>query len=154
MATSPEQEPAAPPILRALIDTNVILDLLLRREPWVTDAQPLVDAQDVGRVTVYLPTSALTDIFYISRRLVGIDHAFEAVDRCLEDFVIVPVDRALAEAARRLPGNDFEDNVQIACAQAAGLDLIITRDTRDVAGFRHSPIPAIKPAAIVGYLAP
>jgi len=48
-------------------------------------------------------------------------------------------------------GHDFEDNIQIACAQAAGLDLIVTRD---VAGFRHSPIPSIEPPAIVGYLMP
>jgi hypothetical protein len=50
-----------------------------------------------------------------------------------------------------LPGPDVEDNVQIACAQLAGLDLIVTRDT---AGFRHAPVPAIEPTAVVAYLAP
>jgi predicted nucleic acid-binding protein len=149
MDASEGQEARVPPALRVLLDTNVVLDLLLRREPWVTEARPLVDAQDAGRVTAYLPTSAITDVFYISRRLVGIEQAFVIVDRCLEDFELLAVDRALAETARRLPGSDFEDNVQIACAQAAMLDLIITRN---VAAFRHSPIPAIEPAAIMGYL--
>jgi predicted nucleic acid-binding protein len=151
MAASEEHGSPTPPALRVLLDTNVVLDLLLRREPWVTEAQPLVEAQDAGRVIAYLPTSAVTDVFYISRRLVGIERAFEVVDRCLEDFELVPVDQAILEAARQLPGNDFEDNVQIACSQAVGLDLIVTRN---VADFRLSPIPAIEPATIVGHLAP
>lgn len=97
----------------------------------------------------YLPTSTLTDIFYISRRLVGIDRAFDTLDRCLADFELLAVDRTIIEAARLLPGNDFEDNVQIACATVALLDLIITRDAT---GFAHSPIPAIEPVALVPHL--
>lgn len=131
------------PPLRVLLDTSVVLDLMLRREPWLTAAQPLLDAQAGGRVVGFVPASALTDVFYISRRLVGLDRAFEAVDRCLEDFNIVPVDRAMLEVARRLPGRDFEDNVQIACATREGLDLIVTRDP---AGFRDAPMPAVEPA--------
>lgn len=139
--TQLEVSPRGP--LRVLVDTSVVLDLMLRREPWLTAAQPLLDAQAEGRVVGFVPASALTDIFYISRRLVGLDRAFEAVDRCLEDFTILPVDRAVLEAARRLPGSDFEDNVQIACAQHAGLDLIVTRDP---AGFHDAPMPAVEPA--------
>lgn len=131
------------------MDTNVILVLMLRREPWLTQAQDLINARDAGRVVGYLPSSALTDIFYISRRLVGIERAFDVVDNCLEDFELLAVDRPLIESARRLPGSDFEDNVQIACAVAAGLDLIVTRNRAD---FMHSPVPAIEPLAISQHL--
>jgi hypothetical protein len=89
------------------------------------------------------------DIFYISRRAVGIERALAALDRCLEDFELVTVDRALIEAACRLTGNDFEDKVHIACAQVARLDLIVARH---VAGLAHSTIPTIEPAAVIGYL--
>ncbi len=140
---------ANPRALRVLVDTSVVLDLLLRREPWVTQSQLLIEASASGRVIGHLPTSALTDVFYIGRRLVGIERAFEAVDRCLADFQLLPVDRSIVESARLLPGNDFEDNVQIACAAAAQLDLIVTRDA---AGFTHSPIPAVEPATIVSHL--
>lgn len=126
-----------------------MLDLLLRREPWVTEAQPLIEASASGHVIGYLPTTALTDIFYIGRRLVGIERAFAAVDRCIADFELIAIDRPIIQMARGLPGNDFEDNVQIACAQAAGLDLIITRDA---AGFAHSPVPVVIPAQISNYL--
>lgn len=52
----------------------------------------------------------------------------------------------ILENAGRLPGSDFEDNVCIAGAIAAKLDLIVTRDT---AGFAGSPVPAVTPAELI-----
>ncbi len=137
--------------LNVLIDTNVALDLLLRREPWLTQARPMWDARDAGNLFAYLPASVLTEVFYICRRQVGADQAKRAVEACLHGFTILAVDRALMESALTLLGNDFEDNVQIVCAQSATLDLIVTRNTSD---FGHSPIPAVKPLDIVRYLTP
>lgn len=62
-------ESFARPGLRALLDTNVILDVLLRREPCFGEAQPLIDARDKGHLVRYVPESAVTDVFYSSRRL-------------------------------------------------------------------------------------
>lgn len=123
--------------LRVLVDTNVVLDWLVDRKPWSDTAQPLWDARDAGLVIAYLPASVVTDIFYIVRRQANITVAFAAVDA------------VLLLQARALPGNDFEDNVQIACAVNAGLDLIVTRNLAD---FRTSPIPAIEPSQIASYL--
>lgn len=136
--------------LRVLVDTNVVLDQLLQREPWHTVAQPFWQARDAGRLVAYLPASVVTDIFYIGRRHAGLVPARQAVERCLREFGLLPIYRAVLEAALGLPGSDVEDNVQIACAQLAGMDLVVTRDT---AGFRHAPMPAVEPAAIASYLA-
>lgn len=133
---------SAQPPLRVLIDTNVALDFLLRREPWISEAVGLLNAHAQGAVIGYMPAPTLTDIFYISRRIGGPEKAFEAIDLCLNAFELISVDRAVIDAARSLPGADFEDNVQIACALAAQLDFIITRDA---VGFTHSSIPAILP---------
>lgn len=145
-------ERSSPPRrLRVLVDTNVVLDQLLRREPWFSQAQPFWQARDTGQLVAYLPASVLTDIYYIGRKEVGHEQARAAVARCLREFGVVPVYRAVLDAAMALPGPDFEDNVQIACAQLARLDLIVTRNTRD---FRHSPIAAVEPEAVTGYLTP
>jgi hypothetical protein len=56
-----------------------------------------------------------------------------------------PVDRAVIETARRLSGPDFADHVEMACALAQRLDLIIPRKSAD---FHHAPIAAIAPADI------
>lgn len=129
--------------LRILIDTNVVLDQLLQREPWHSQAQEVWQARDIRRIVAYVPASVLTDIFYLARRQVGIGGAHAAVARCLSQFGLIEVNRALLKEALAMPGADFEDNVQIACAQRARLDLIVTRD---LAGFRDSPIPAVEPS--------
>ncbi len=149
MAESNSSPPTPP--LQVLVDTNVALDQLLPRDPWHTLAQPFWQARDAGQLVASLSTTTVTDIYYIARRQVGNDTARRVIERCLREFGLIVVNRAILEHALAMLGDDFEDNVQIACAQAAGLDLIVTRD---VAGFRHSPIPVIEPAAIVGYLAP
>lgn len=136
--------------MRALIDTNVVLDWLLDRTPWSEEATPLWDARDAGQLIAYLPASVLTDIFYIVRRQAGIPAAFSAIDRVFAAFGLLAVDAPLLAQARALPGNDFEDNVQIACALATQLDLIVTRDPQD---FRHSPLPVVAPPDIAAHLA-
>jgi predicted nucleic acid-binding protein len=134
-----------PVLLRVLVDTNVVLDWLLDRKPWSDMAQPLWDARDAGLVVAYMPASVLTDIFYIVRRQAGIPGAFAAVDRVFAAFGLFAVDGSLLQQARALPGNDFEDNVQIACAINAQLDLIATRNPGD---FLSSPVSVIAPEQI------
>lgn len=140
---------ADPQPLRVLIDTNVALDWLLVRKPWSDDAKPLWDARNAGRLIAYMPASAVTDVFYIGRRLTSVAQAFADIDRILSAFAIIGVNDQTLRAARALTGNDFEDNVQITCARALRLDLIVTRNTSD---FSHSPVPAIEPSAIIQYL--
>jgi len=135
--------------VRVLIDTNVALDWLLDRKPWSNEAKPLWDARGAGRVVCYLPASVLTDIFYIVRRHADVPTAFSALDRTFAAFGLFVVDAPLLLQARTLPGNDFEDNVQIACAANASLDLIITRNLTD---FQHSPVTVIEPPQIVAFI--
>jgi predicted nucleic acid-binding protein len=135
--------------LRVLADTNILLDLVLAREPWASEAKALWDSRDQGRVLIQVAASVLTDIFYSCRKQVGSDRVRLAVEECLRRCILVPVDRTILEAALALPGSDFEDNVQIACAQAAQLDLIITRN---VADFTHLTVPAMEPAGVVDRL--
>jgi len=106
------------------------------------------DAHDARRLSIYLPASALTDIFYICRKQVGIARAKQAVEACLDGFAVLAVDRPIVEAALALPGNDFEDNIQIACAQSAGLDLIVTRNTTDFAHWEAMSLSWRSPARL------
>lgn len=131
--------------IRVLVDTNVVLDLLLQREPWLTDSKPFWDARDDGRVFVYLLASIVTDVYYACRKQVGKDRALNAVQTRLTGFEIVPVNLVLLRHALGLTGPDFEDNVQIAGAQMAALDFIVTRNPAD---FRDSPIPAVEPSSL------
>jgi predicted nucleic acid-binding protein len=134
---------------RWLLDTNVVLDVLLKRQPWVAEAQTLWTACDDGRAIGYVTASSLTDIFYIAHRQSDLSRARETVQLCLEAFEICPVDRSILEQALALKGPDFEDNVQMVCAAANSLDGIVTRDAT---GFKEATIPVVSVSEVLGRL--
>jgi predicted nucleic acid-binding protein len=127
---------------KVLLDTNILLDVLLFREPWVKQASAIWQANDEEKISCYVNASTITDVFYIARRAIGSEAAREAVDTCLKSFEICLVDRNALEQALQLPGTDFEDNLQIACAVINGLDGIVTRDN---SGFQAATIPVLSP---------
>lgn len=127
--------------MRVLIDTNIVLDFLLQREPFSQDAELLFQAIDVGEVVGYVTATTLTDIFYISRRHTrSIEQARQAVSETLTALMVCPVDRVVLESAFNSGLPDFEDAVQIFSAVAQGSEAIVTRDAQ---GFLSSPIPVL-----------
>lgn len=137
--------------LHVLVDTNVMVDLILAREPWFGQARPMWDARDASQIECAIPASTLTDLYYICQKpeLLGLAGAKRALEMIIGRFEILPLDRDVVTAALALPGPDFEDNVQIACAVNNQMDMIITRNKAD---FKLSPILAIEPAEILGQL--
>ena len=135
--------------MRVLLDTNVLLDVLLNRDPWVEQASAVWHASDEGEIVGYIMACAIADIFYIARRLVTLETARAAVRICLGAFEICPVDQQALEYAKTLSGSDFEDNLQIACADLAGLDAIVTRDKK---GFQSAVIPVLTPTELLAQL--
>jgi predicted nucleic acid-binding protein len=135
--------------MRILFDTNIVLDVLLKREPWATEARAVWRASDEGLITGHILASVLTDIFYIAHKQVGLEAARAAIHTCLDAFEICAVDRQTLEQAKTLPGKDFEDNLQIASAQIAELDGIVTRNKAD---FSAATIPVFTPAELLAQL--
>lgn len=136
---------------RILVDTNVALDWLIDRKPWSDEAKDLWESRDAGESELCLAASVLDTIHYIIRKGKGYDTAKQVIQQCVETLVILPVDLHVVELALSLPGNDFEDNILIACAMINGLDLIVTRDPE---GFKQSSVTAIDPKAIRIHLPP
>jgi predicted nucleic acid-binding protein len=135
--------------MNVLIDVNVLLDVFLEREPWVADAQALWTAHHRRRLVGHIAAHGVTNLFYIARRMIGLEKAREAVRLCLQTFVVVPVGRSELELADSLIGNDIEDNLVLACASLARVDAIVTRDSR---GFADSAVPVLTPAELLAQL--
>jgi predicted nucleic acid-binding protein len=135
--------------MKVLLDTNVILDLMLERDPWRTEAEAMAEAGADGRLQPHVCASAITDIFYISRKLAGADKARRIVRNCLDLLQVVSVTRDLLDATERRGGSDFEDDVQIECATDARLDAIVTRNPED---FVDSPVLVLTPAELLARL--
>jgi predicted nucleic acid-binding protein len=132
--------------MRVLVDTNVVLDFLQEREPFVEDAAKLFELIDAGEIEGFIAATTITNIYYIVRRAVGLAAAEDAIIQILTDLQICKVDRAILEHAIALHFRDFEDAVQYACAIAHSVNAIVTRD---VSGFVASKIPVKSPKELI-----
>ncbi len=129
-----------------LLDTNVILDAMLKRAPWHVDADSIIQAAAQGQVRCAATTLSLATSFYIGRKAIGAAAARIAVRDYLAAFEILPIDKQMLLDADAMPGADFEDNILIAAAMASALDAIVTRNPAD---FAHSPISVWEPAELL-----
>lgn len=119
---------------RVLFDTNVVLDLLLDREPHSIAAARLVSAVEHGRLGGFLCATAVTTIDYLVSRELGRSGARRAIETLLRIFEVAGVTRAVLESALDLDFDDYEDAVAHEAARSVEADGIVTRNVRDFAG--------------------
>jgi predicted nucleic acid-binding protein len=130
---------------RVLVDTNVVLDVLLDRQPHVAASAAVWAAIETGAAKGFLAAHAITTIHYLVRKELGGAKAKRTISAVLRVFDVAAVDRTVLEEALQLSSPDFEDSVTAAAAQLAGCDFIVTRDPR---GFRGSPVRPLTPEAV------
>ena len=135
-------------MIKVLIDSDVILDLLLDREPFADLSERIFESLVAGRMQGYVTSAALLNIYYITRKALGRNTALDCVRRLLETdgLEVFAVDKQHIQTALNFELTDFEDAVQAAVAEVAEIDFIVTRNTRD---FRQSPVPAVLPEEIL-----
>ncbi|WP_299402097.1 PIN domain-containing protein [Acaryochloris sp. IP29b_bin.148] len=135
--------------MKVLIDTNVVLDLLLERDPFVETAIALFEQIELGNLAGYIAATTITNIFYIIRKTEGREVAINAVNRLLIGLQFCAVDRQTVKTALSLGLKDFEDSIQLACAVLNQLDGIVTRDPKD---FIDSKLLIYSPTEILNRL--
>jgi predicted nucleic acid-binding protein len=117
--------------LRVLIDTNVILDVMLDREPFVTASAEVLSRVEAGELTGCICATTVTTLHYLATQAVGPEQALAEVRKALSLFEIAPVGRAVLESALDLGFKDFEDAVLHEAARQVGAQGIVTRNARD-----------------------
>jgi predicted nucleic acid-binding protein len=135
--------------MKALLDTNVILDVLLGRKPHVQASAAIWAAIETGKGKGFLPAHAITTIYYLSQKQLGSAQARRMIRALLQVFTVAAVDEIVLKNALDLNCPDFEDAVTVAAAQNAGCELLITRNPRD---FRDAPLPIFTPEAALPLL--
>ena len=116
-----------------LLDTNVVLDLLLLRQPFAPQAQALFEQAERGELHALLCATTLTTVDYLACKQVSCEQSRAMLRDLLALCGVAPVTRAVLDAALRSPMPDFEDAVLAAAAQAHGAQAVITRNVRDFA---------------------
>ena len=118
--------------VKLLIDTNVVLDVLLRREPFSETAAEVLNLTQRDDVREYVSASAITDIYYIANKQLKDRAAVrDLLERLLKIVSVAAVSEQEIRNALNLTWADFEDSVQYSVALLNEMDGIVTRNPDD-----------------------
>ena len=135
--------------MKVLLDTNVILDQLLAREPHAGPAEQVMSLVDAGRLEGLICSTTVTTIHYLASKAVGPLLAAEHIRKLLMVFDVACVDRDVLRNALDSGFVDFEDAVVHEAALKAGAASIVTRDAK---GYALSELPVFGPVEFVAAL--
>ena len=127
--------------MKLLIDTNIILDVLLAREPhWpaAADLLSLIERSKTAHGVVVATT--ITTLDYLLSKALSRSEARRHIATLMDLFEVAPVDKHVLIRALNSAFRDFEDAVLYHAALAVGVDAIVTRDH---VGFEHSQLPVL-----------
>jgi predicted nucleic acid-binding protein len=135
--------------MKLLLDINVLLDVLLQRDPWAEPAADLLTRVERGEADGFVAAHTLTTIHYVVSRARDRQSAAAAVTDLLRFLEVVPIEKVDFSQALVLPKDDFEDAVQAAAALKIGADYIVTRDEK---GFGGLAIPSVNSGEVLSLL--
>jgi len=135
--------------VRILIDTNVVLDVALERQPYLRTSEQVLLAVEQGKLEGYTSASTFTDLYYLIRRARGRDWALSFLIRLLTFCQIAPVDQNVISNALEANFSDLEDAVQYETAIAHQLEAIVTRNPQD---FPENALQILTPEALIQQL--
>jgi predicted nucleic acid-binding protein len=136
--------------VKVLFDTNVILDVLLEREPHIDAAAKLFALVDNGRINGCICATTATTIYYVAAKSFGARRARDQVHGLLGLFEVAPVGKDVLDGALDIDFSDYEDAVLHEAARATGATDIVTRDRDD---FANSAIPVLDPIELLAVVA-
>ena len=114
--------------MKVLVDSNVILDFFLAREPRKEAVTELFEQICQERIEAFMTASSVTDIYYITAKRLGGNRAREVIYNLLNILGIISVDRYDCAKALDLPITDYEDALVLTCAGKADVRYIISSD--------------------------
>lgn len=132
-----------------LIDINIILDVLQKRQPFYEASARLLAAVETGRMDGYVAAHSMTTLFYLIRKDRSPAEARAALTSLLQFIRVCPVDQDVIEQALNLDYRGYEDAVQMVSALRARVDTIISRNVKD-----YSPalLPVMTPVEFLSIL--
>ena len=134
--------------MRVLFDTNIIIDVLTKRDGY-EESLSLIQYCELGTVEGVVSATTVTDVVYILRKYLSPVAVRDALQTLLLIVDVASVSKGDISAAFLSGMRDFEDAVQSACALRIGASYIVTRNLKD---FEKSAVPAISPRAMLDIL--
>ncbi len=134
-------------IYRIFVDTNVVIDHLTKRQPFVNESTKLFVLNEQEELKIHVSALCINTVYYITRKLIGHREALKLIDKLIEDAEVLGTTKSEIRAALESDFTDFEDGIQHATAISFGdIDFIVTRNVSD---FKKSLIPVHKPTSFL-----
>ncbi len=127
---------------RVLFDTNILLDIALRRNPFFEDTLKLFGLIDQKLIAGNITASTVTDIYYIAKKEKGHVESISFIKGLFDVVDVMGVEKSTIVNALALDMKDFEDAVPVSASILNDIDVIITRNDGD---FVKSPLPVKSP---------
>ena len=134
--------------MRLMIDTNIILDVLLRRDEYFENSKEVLKLCEERKCEGMVSASAITDIFYITRKALGsVEETYRVLDAILNIVKVLTVTNTDVLQAFQARAKDFEDCLMATCAKSNQCNGIVTRNKKDFINFGitlYSPEEMVK----------
>jgi|TARA_R110002049_G_scaffold99242_1_gene241909 predicted nucleic acid-binding protein len=128
---------------KILVDTNIVLDLLAKRELFFSEAQQLFSLSDKNQVRIFVSSLTLANTYYILSQSLKVENSRKILRKFKVLVDVLPMDDKIINLSLDSDFKDFEDAIQYHTAVEQNLDLIITRNLKD---FKKSKIPVMTAA--------
>jgi predicted nucleic acid-binding protein len=129
-------------VTRALYDTDVVLDVLASRHPHYEASRKALAAVADGLIEGFVAAHAVPTLHYLLRKQIGSPNSLLAIENLLLRMRVAPVTESVIRDALASSFTDFEDAVTHAAGQAAGVEVIVTRNIGD---YTHATLPVVRP---------
>ena len=116
---------------KIFIDSDIILDLLCKRDPFYSFAAEVFTLGDTKKIELVTTSLVFANVFYILRKLLGIEKAKELLRKLRIIISVVSVDEKVVDLALNSKFTDFEDGLQYFTARENDIKIILTRNVKD-----------------------
>ena len=133
--------------MKIMCDTNIIIDVLLEREPFVEASYNALKLCEEHKIDGFVSASSVTDIYYLVKKYThSTELAYKAIGKLLEIVKICSVTNNDVLIAFQQKAKDFEDCLVATCAKSIHCDYIVTRNKKD---FEEFDIPLLTPEELL-----
>lgn len=128
---------------KVFVDTNVLLDILLERNPWANDAAVLFSMADRKEIELLCCSLSFSTAIYMMQRFKYTRKEIVSKLSIIKSIcTVTTVNEAVIDRMLQSDFNDLEDAIQYYSALAFGAEIIVTRNIKD---FTASKIPVVSP---------
>ena len=132
---------------KVFLDTNILIDIVCNREPWVKEALILIELSKRKEIELVAADFSFINIIYIVRKLFSTEDICKLILDLKKYITVVEIGDSVLSAALKAKWTDIEDCIQSFIAERECTDFIITRNKKD---FVQSQVNAITPKEFIG----